>query len=218
MTPSSISRTVKRDHRPSWSMKSVSLLLSTLLLLALVSGSTAAAGAEGGSDVNPGDEAPFTVLERTTPSQDGTDWSLSVELEQEAKDNGTTIVITTQICLNSGVCDPPVAHEANGESGVYTMSLTPPEDHSYVNWRVKATYADDSTENFPDADWYKTWSTCYYDDGGYGGIHAEGDGCNVPAGEEPEASVLPAVSLGIAVISIGFAAVFIVAKGAREQS
>jgi hypothetical protein len=98
------------------------------------------------------------------------------------------------------------------------MSLTPPEDHSYVNWRVKATYADDSTENFPDADWYKTWSTCYYDDGGYGGIHAEGDGCNVPAGEEPEASVLPAVSLGIAVVSIGFAAVFIVAKGTREQS
>ena len=51
-------------------------------------------------------------------------------------------------------------------------NLTPPADHSYVNWRVKATYSDDSTENFPQNDWYKTWSTCYYDDGNYGGVHA----------------------------------------------
>ena len=67
------------------------------------------------------------------------------------------------------------------------MEPEPPADHSYVNWRIKATYSDDSTENFPQGDWYKTWSTCYYDDGSYGGIHADGDGCDVPAaGEESE--------------------------------
>ena len=52
-----------------------------------------------------------------------------------------------------------------------------------MNWRVKATYDDDSTENFPQGDWYKTWSSCYCD-GSYGGVHADGDGCNVPVGIE----------------------------------
>lgn len=197
-------------------MKSVSSLLTALLFLGVLSSSVLAGSAEGGSDVNPGEEAPFTVLERTAPSQDGTTWSLSVELDQSAKDNGTSIVITTQICLNSGVCDPPVAHEASEENGVYAMSLTPPDDHSYVNWRVKATYADDTTENFPDADWYKTWSTCYYDDGGYGGVHAEGDGCNVPAGEEPE-SALPSLGIGFVVLSVGIAAGVAVARGSKSN-
>ena len=27
------------------------------------------------------------------------------------RSNGTTLAITTQICLNSGVCDPPVTQE-----------------------------------------------------------------------------------------------------------
>lgn len=195
-------------------MKSVSTLLTGLLVLGVLSSSVLAGSAEGGSDVNPGEEVPFTVLERTAPSQDGTTWSLSVELDQTAKDNGTSIVITTQICLNSGVCDPPVAHEARDENGVYAMSLTPPDDHSYVNWRVKATYADDTTENFPDADWYKTWSTCYYDDGGYGGVHAEGDGCNVPAGEETE-SALPSLGIGVVVLSVGIAAGVAVVRGSK---
>ncbi len=195
-------------------MKSVSTLLTGLLVLGVLSSSVLAGSAEGGSDVNPGEEVPFTVLERTAPSQDGTTWSLSVELDQTAKDNGTSIVITTQICLNSGVCDPPVAHEASVENGVYAMSLTPPDDHSYVNWRVKATYADDTTENFPDADWYKTWSTCYYDDGGYGGVHAEGDGCNVPAGEETE-SALPSLGIGVVVLSVGIAAGVAVVRGSK---
>ena len=89
---------------------------------------------------------------------------LSVELDQAALDNGTTLAITTQICLNNGVCDPPVAQEAtvSDDGSTYTMELEPPSDHSYVNWRIKATYADESTENFPDGAWYKTWSSCYY--------------------------------------------------------
>lgn len=176
----------------------------TFLLLVSMGSSASAGGATGGEDTNPGTDVPFTVLERTTPSQDQTTWSLSVELSQEAKDNGTTALITTQICLNNGVCDPPVDHDVGGENGVYTMELKPPSDHSYVNWRVKALYADDTTENFPNGDWYKTWSTCYYNDGAYGGIHAEGDGCNVPAGEEGE-GVLPALGIGLVLATVAMA-------------
>jgi len=104
-----------------------------------------------------------------------------------------------------------VTHDATVENGVYTMSLSPPEDHSYVNWRVKATYDDESTENFPDADWYKTWSTCYYQEGGYGGEHADGDGCDVPAAGDSEES-LPALSTLVAVGAVGVAAAAFVVR------
>jgi hypothetical protein len=179
-------------------------LLVTFLLLASMAGGASAGETTGGEDTNPGTDVPFTVVERTSPSRDGTTWSLSIELSQEAKENGTTAIITTQICLNSGVCDPPVDHEPTVEDGVYSMELKPPTDHSYVNWRVKATYADDSKENFPSGDWYKTWSTCYYNDGAYGGVHADGDGCNVPALDEEENS-LPALGIGLILATVTMA-------------
>jgi len=75
-----------------------------------------------------------------------------------------------------------------------------------VNWRVKATYADDSTENFPQGDWYKTWSSCYYSDGSYGGVHADGDGCNVPSSGESE-GFLSAPGLMLTVAALTGAAV-----------
>ncbi|MDB3858805.1 hypothetical protein N9289_02200 [Candidatus Poseidonia sp.] len=173
-------------------------LLLSLLFLASFLPTSLAAGSEGGQDVNPDEsEVPFSVVERTTPSQDGTSWSLTVQLDDEAQANGTTIAITTQICLNNGVCNPPEVMESTAEDGTYSTSISPPEDHSYVNWRVKATYEDESTENFPQGDWYKTWSTCYFEDGSYGGIHADGDGCNVPSSGEEGEGLLPSIGIGV---------------------
>ena len=196
-----------REPRPLQPMKR-SLALLVVIGLMLTSSAAQAGTATGGEDVNPSDDVPFTVEERTTPSQDGQTWTLSVALDQEALDNGTTLAITTQICLNNGVCDPPTPQEATvSEDGrTYTMDLEPPTDHSYVNWRVKATYDDDSTENFPQGDWYKTWSSCYYSDGPYGGVHADGDGCNVPSSGESE-GFLPAPGLMLAVAALTGAAV-----------
>jgi hypothetical protein len=192
-------------------MKRTFSVMMMVFVMVSMAPTAMAAGSEGGQDVNPEGEVPFSVLERTTPSQDGVSWNLSVELAESAKENGTSLELTTQICLNSGVCDPPVTHDVAEENGVYTMSLKPPEDHSYVNWRVKATYDDDSKENFPDADWYKTWSTCYYQEGGYGGVHADGDGCDVPAaGGEEEA--LPALGAVVAVGAVGVAAAAVVIR------
>lgn len=194
-------------------MMRVAAFLTVLTLLLSSCVSVHAGEATGGEDVNPGDDVPFSVLERTAPSQDLHAWTLSVELDQAALDNGTTLAITTQICLNNGVCDPPVAQEAtvSDDGSTYTMELEPPSDHSYVNWRIKATYADESTENFPDGAWYKTWSSCYYQEEGYGGIHADGDGCNVPAAGEGE-GFLPSVGVLAAMATITGAVVVGVAR------
>lgn len=191
--------------------KSLPVLLS-LLFLASILPTSLAAGSGDGQDINPDEsEVPFSVVERTSPSQDGASWSLTVQLDDEAQANGTTIAITTQICLNSGVCNPPEIMDSTVEEGMYSASISPPEDHSYVNWRVKATYEDDSTENFPQGDWYKTWSTCYYSDGTYSGIHADGDGCNVPAAGDEGEGLLPTIGIGIVM------AVFVCAAYVRRQ-
>ena len=196
-----------RDPPPLLCMKrNVTFLVVVGLLL--MTTAAQAGTATGGEDVNPDGEVPFTVEERTTPSQDNQPWALSVMLDQEALDNGTTLAITTQICLNNGVCDPPTAQEVtvSDDGSTYSMELKPPADHSYVNWRVKATYSDDSTENFPQGDWYKTWSTCYYDEGDYGGIHADGDGCSVPAAGEESEGFLPSAGMAVAVVALSGAA------------
>ena len=191
--------------------KSLPVLLS-LLFLASILPTSLAAGSEDGQDINPDEsEVPFSVVERTSPSQDGASWSLSVQLDEEAQANGTTIAITTQICLNSGVCNPPEIMDSTVEEGMYSASILPPEDHSYVNWRVKATYSDESTENFPNGDWYKTWSSCYYQEGGYGGVHADGDGCDVPAAGEDE-GFLPSAGMLMTLAALSGAAVVAVAR------
>ena len=193
-------------------MRVATILTALCLLLSATIGVHAGEG-EGGEDVNPGDDVPFTVLERTTPSQDNTPWTLSVALEQEAVDNGTTLQITTQICLNSGVCDPPVNQDVDvsDDGSTYSMELKPPSDHSYVNWRIKATYADDTNENYPSGDWYKTWSSCYYEEDGYGGVHADGDRCNLPGSGEGE-GFLPAAGLLTALAAMAGATVIGLAR------
>ena len=65
------------------------VVVCSLLMTSVVT--VQAAKATGGEDVNPGDDAPFTVQERTTPSQDGQIWTLTLALDQEAVDNGTTL-------------------------------------------------------------------------------------------------------------------------------
>ena len=77
------------------------LLVALMLMLVGV----ATAGGIGGEDAGPdADDTPFSAYQATSPSVDGETWTLSVTLDQDAVDNGTTMVLTTQICTNDGVC------------------------------------------------------------------------------------------------------------------
>ncbi|MCH1460814.1 MAG: hypothetical protein L7U25_00470 [Candidatus Poseidonia sp.] len=173
--------------------------LALIALVAFSSTSYAAknAGQDNGPDVG---ETPFESYTVTTPSVSGETWTLVVVMDEAHTSNNTTFEITSQICLNDGVCDPPVVQDVTVDGATHTTSLTPPNDHSYVNWRVKAMYEDDSTEYFPYGSCYTIWSSCYYDDGSYYGPDADGDGC---AGEEEDApgfTLLPALAaIGLAI-------------------
>ena len=177
----------------------IALTLIALLAVSTTSYAAKTAGQDNGPEV---EDTPFESYTVTSPSVSGETWTLVVVMDEAHMSNNTTFEISSQICLNDGVCDPPVVQELTIDGATHTTSLTPPNDHSYVNWRVKATYSDDSTENFPQGDWYKTWSTCYYDDGSYGGIHADGDGCDVPGSGESSEGFLPSAGVLMAITAV----------------
>ena len=176
----------------------IGLLLTLVLLSPLTSGAV-----KGGEDVNPDEsDVPFTINSRDSPSVDSKSWSLSISMNDDEYQNNTVFEITTQICLNDGVCDPPEVMDAEIDGALHTVSVTPPSDHTYVNWRVKAIYENGNSTNYPNGDWYKTWSSCWYNDGTFGGIDSETDGCIGEEESTPGFGILVSASaIGLAAIS-----------------
>jgi hypothetical protein len=135
-----------------------------------------AADVEGGVNVEPVmEQTIFETITHTEVTTDFGNWEISMTLNNDAFNNNTTLDLITQICNNDGVCWPPeYAIIASDDNRTFTSSVTTIEDHTYVNWRVKATYSNDNdtTEMFPSSGFYKTWSDCWLNDGEWGG-----DGC-----------------------------------------
>ena len=166
----------------------ISMLLVAILIFPLVAGSSLT----GGVDKNPDEsEVPFSMIERTNPSVDGKDWNLEIRMDDDAYANGTTFTITTQVCTNDGVCDPPVQPEGVVEGQNYAISIKPKSDHTYVNWRISAEYENGDKENFPQGDWFKTWSSCWFNDDAWGGADYTNDGCKI----SDDGGILPGFAL-----------------------
>ena len=175
----------------------VALALIALLAVSTTSHAAKTAGEDNGPDT---DETPFESYTATSPSVSGETWTLVVVMDEAHMSNNTTFEITSQICLNDGVCDPPVTQEVAVDGATHTTSLTPPDDHSYVNWRVKAMYEDDSVDYCPYGSWYTIWSSCYYEDGGYYGPDSGEDGCGDDEENTPGFTLVPAlVAVGLAI-------------------
>ena len=175
----------------------IALTLIALLAVSTTSYAAKTAGEDNGPEA---DDTPFESYTVTSPSVSGETWTLVVVMDEAHMSNNTTFEITTQICLNDGVCDPPEVREVTVDGATHTTTVTPPEDHSYVNWRVKAMYEDDTTDYFPYGAWYTVWSSCYYDDGSYYGPDADGDGCAGDSEDAPGFTLIPAIAaIGLAI-------------------
>jgi len=156
-------------------------LLCIIISLALIN-TASAADMEGGVNVEPViEDTIFNAINHTETTHDLEEWDISLTLNDDSLNNNTSFSLITQICNNEGVClAPEEATLVTDDNRTFTASVTTIEDHTYVNWRVKATYANDndSTEMFPSSGFYKTWSDCWLNDGEWGG-----DGC-------PESAIL----------------------------
>ena len=166
----------------------------------------ASAKPEGGVNVDPAlEETIFSNVDHTEVTHDLEIWDISLTLNQAAFDNNTTFSLTTQICTNDGVCLPPESRPLNtSDNRSFVANLTTIDDHTYVNWRVKANYTsdNDSKESFPPSGFYKTWSDCWFYEGAWGG-----DGCEPILVTIEKEDSLPAISALLTLGMISAAAI-----------
>tara|TARA_B100001741_G_scaffold416_1_gene354 strand:+ start:1154 stop:1738 length:585 start_codon:yes stop_codon:yes gene_type:complete len=169
------------------------VLFCIVMSIAMLNSATAA-DVEGGENIEPiVEETIFSAITHTETTTDLEDWEITMTLNSDAANNNTTFELITQICNNEGVCFPPTTAELSTDDNLtFNSAVTTIDDHSYVNWRVKATYADDndSSEMFPSSGFYKTWSDCWFNDGEWGG-----DNCPSEASGEDDDSFLPAIGV-----------------------
>ena len=174
----------------------ICILLSIALL------NNASAAGKSGENIDPVvEETIFSEITYTDVTTDLEDWEITLTLNDDAFNNNTTFVLFTQICVNDGYClSPEEVTLSTSDDRTFTGKRTTVEDHTYVNWRVKANYTNDnSTEFFPSEKYYKVWSDCWYDGDEWGGEVCEES--------EDDESFLPALGVMMTAGAIGVAAV-----------
>lgn len=170
--------------------------ITLLLLLPNVSAENV-----GGEDIDPEDgETIFESIDHTQRTPDLEKWEISLKLTDDAANNGTTFTLTTQICNNEGTCFPPEERPLTSDDNVtFTSFVTTIDDHSYVNWRIIATYENDDSERFPSSGFYKTWSNCWYYEGSWGG-----EGCDSSNGGSEKLPAITAIATMGAILIAAF--------------
>ena len=172
------------------------------ILLSLALLNTASAAGKSGENIDPVvEETIFSEISYTETTTDLRDWEITLTLNDDAFNNNTTFTVITQMCVNEGYClQPEDVMLTTTDNKTFTGIKTTAEDHTYVNWKVKATYNDDnSSENFPSKGYYKVWSDCWYDDKKWGGELCEES--------EDDESFLPALGVLMTAGAITLAAV-----------
>ncbi len=173
-------------------------LLATVALVAL---SIPVSASEPGINLEPElDGTPVSSIQHDDISFDLQEWNITFTLSDAEIANNTTAQVSTQICINTGFCFPPepmLIEEAS--NGTYAGSVTPMEDHTYVNWRIILTFENNSTVRVPEKGWSKTWSNCWLDTYSQPPLWG-GDGC--PEKTEGEEKTLPAIGTLGAISSI----------------
>ena len=169
--------------------------LITLLCLLMLIGTfiPSVAAVKGGEDIEVDvNNSPMMWIEHSTNLPDLSNWEITVKLNSNASDNGTTVKILRQMCTNEGVCFAPefVDVSSSHENSSWASSWQTIDDHAYVNWKVTLNYTDGEEETWPKSGEYaKAWSACWYD------IENDiwgGEGCEDDSNDD-DSSFLPSI-------------------------
>lgn len=154
--------------------RGLALVLCALLLVPAVMAS------EGGVNKDLDIEGTsISAISTPTASSSGVEFDITVTLDQDAANNGTNVSWTWQVCLNSGVCLAPVPEDLASSDGgtTWVTTMTPVEDHSYVNYRITLEYADGNSSVYPESGWGgKVWSDCWVEGDTSGGLACDDSG------------------------------------------
>ena len=104
-------------------------------------------------------------------AQAGEEFSITVNLTEEAGNNVTEVSWITQVCINSGICYPPETHTLESENGdLWIGEIIPEDTATYINWRFEVLRGDENTTKVPENGFgWKIWSDCWYDGNNWGG-------------------------------------------------
>jgi len=120
--------------------------------------------AETGENITPDlENAPIENLTFTTPSEDLSEWELSVSVSEDSQ-NITKLKLETQICVYDPIlCHAPEIIDMTNTNNSWSGVITTLEKHSYVNWRIHILYENESEILIPERSegYAKVWSTCW---------------------------------------------------------
>ena len=180
-------------------------ILSMLIAVIIFSSMQVSAAGEGGINTEPElNETGVESINHDDVAIENQPWSFSITLEDGAIENGTTVQkVTTQICVNQGLCLPPESMELTREENTWSGVITPHWADctyselecmiTYVNWKFVLVDGEENETKFPENGYYTTWSTCWI----YEGV-TEGKDCP----QEDDSGLLPGFGVTIGVVSL----------------
>ena len=130
------------------------------------------AASEGGvNEETPINGTDIESIDYYHVAQAGEEFSITVNLTEEAENNVTEVSWITQVCINSGICYPPETHSLESENGDQWIGEIILEDTAtYINWRFDFLRGDENTTKVPENGFgWKIWSDCWYDGNNWGG-------------------------------------------------
>ena len=154
-------------------MKGRFVLMVSILFFA--SSFASAAGSGGENQVTNTQNTGISEVSFSDVFYGSQDFLIDVQLENNS--NISSIRISTQICVNSGLCYPPVSQDLvkNNQTGKWSVSITPMNDQTYLNWNFVVSDGENETK-IPESGWgWKVWSDCWFDGENWGGEN-ENDG------------------------------------------
>ena len=136
----------------------VAPLLVVLLILPTVAGEDGGVNSEADLTGTPIESLSYPSSFTALGEEGGL---MSMELEIRTDKNVSSIEWVTQVCVNSGVCYPPVYNDMIDQNGTWVADVEIEADASYINWRFDIEHTNNSTsERIPTLGWgWKIWST-----------------------------------------------------------
>ena len=171
-------------------------LVALAMIMIIVSATTVAAASKGGVNESFSDLSDTGIDSVDSPSvfSQKEDFVIRVNLNESS--DAVKVYVTTQICVNTGLCYPPEQIEMVTEDNItWTSTVSSMTDQTYVNWNLMLENASEEQKKIPDTGFgWKVWSDCWNDGDGWGGEAYEGGDSCVENNTE-DTSPVPTVGL-----------------------
>ena len=122
------------------------------------------------------------VMRTKKGTSDYTDFSVIMMMEDDS--NISNIRWITQVCINSGICHPPLENQMyRGDDDSFGSHLDTEPGYSYINWKFIIEMENGSESHLPDVGFgWRVWSDCWLDNGTWGGpeTHCQDKNSSLP--------------------------------------